>query len=85
MYSVAELLFSTHKDQGLIPRTGGKKVRSYCINRYQIRTIYFICTIEYYSAIKGSSDTHYNINFGDSQLNDISQTQKDKWCAISVV
>lgn len=52
MYSVAELLFNTYKDQGLIPRTGGKKVRSYYINRYQIRTIYFICTIEYYSAIK---------------------------------
>lgn len=27
MYSVAELLFSTHKDQGLIPRTGKKKAR----------------------------------------------------------
>lgn len=46
MYSVAELLFSTHKE------LGRKKPGSYYTNRYQIRTIHFICTIEYYSAIK---------------------------------
>ena len=53
-----------------------------------INNIWHIYTIEYYSGLKGKEILLHAttwMNFEDIMLNEIRQSQKDKYCMISVI